>query len=111
MQSGRWWMPKELFRTNYEGKRQDLVRAFKEEEVAFFPVSSHDDMLDGASRILDPKFPAEFPKEDGGSFEGYRPLRARESSKNDSEKKVSSFMRHKKGRTVRRSSGGRAVNF
>lgn len=52
-EQGRVWLPRSLYRTNYEGRLQDLVTAFVEEEYKPFPVGLHDDMLDSLSRIFD----------------------------------------------------------
>lgn len=38
---------------DYQGHNRDLVKDFVEEEYSVFPVLSHDDMLDGLSRISD----------------------------------------------------------
>jgi predicted phage terminase large subunit-like protein len=53
-EQGRIYLPHTCFKTNYEGKRQDLVQVFIREEYGPFPVMSHDDMLDGLARIQDP---------------------------------------------------------
>ena len=58
----RFWLPKELYFTDYEQNRVDLVNKFVEDEFKAFPVSVHDDMLDCMARILDPVLGAEFPK-------------------------------------------------
>lgn len=57
----RFWLPEELWFTDYEGKRVDFVASFKDDEYTSFPVSVHDDMLDCISRIMDPVLGAEFP--------------------------------------------------
>lgn len=58
----RFYMPKELWFTNYEGKRVDYIQAFTDDEYLSFPVCVHDDMLDCRARILDPTLDAKFPK-------------------------------------------------
>lgn len=50
---GRIWFPDQIIRANYEGKSVDLVQEFINTEYLLFPVSSHDDMLDSLSRLLD----------------------------------------------------------
>ncbi len=60
-EQGRFFLPERLPMTGSDGRVHDLAREFIEEEFTAFPVSSHDDMLDCASRILDPAFPARFP--------------------------------------------------
>lgn len=52
-EQGRIYMPRVLYKTNYEGRALDLISAFKEEEYKPFPVGLHDDMLDAKSRIFD----------------------------------------------------------
>ncbi len=58
----RFWFPRTHYKTNYEGKREDLVKAFLDDEMESFPVMLHDDMLDGLARITDPDLAAAFPK-------------------------------------------------
>lgn len=75
-EQGRVYLPEELWRTNYEGRRVDLVRQFIEDEFVAFPVSSHDDMLDCLARILDDDLQASFPILPGaGGAGGYAPKR------------------------------------
>jgi predicted phage terminase large subunit-like protein len=54
-------LPRELWYTNIEGDRIDLVRAFIEEEFNTWPNSSYKDMLDAFSRIEEPKLPVIYP--------------------------------------------------
>ena len=58
----RWWLPKELWYVDYEGKRDDLIQRFIKEEYSAFPVCLHDDVLDTFARIKDPVLGAKFPK-------------------------------------------------
>lgn len=58
----RFYMPKELWFTNYEGKRIDYIQTFIDDEYLSFPVCVHDDMMDCRARILDPTLDAKFPK-------------------------------------------------
>ena len=60
-EQGRFYLPERLLYQDVDGKMQDLVEALIQEEFLAFPVSAHDDMLDCASRVLDPDFPARFP--------------------------------------------------
>lgn len=60
-EQGRIWLPERLHFVDYEGKAQDFVQLFIENEFKTFPVSTHDDMLDCASRIFDIDY--SFPKE------------------------------------------------
>lgn len=61
-EQGRIYLPRTMFKTNYEGVSVDLVRAFIDEEYLSFPVSQHDDMLDSVSRLMDDGFPTPWPK-------------------------------------------------
>jgi len=54
-------LPTEFFRVNYEGKREDLIAAFIDDEYNAFPVMAHDDMLDALARIRDPDMRITFP--------------------------------------------------
>ena len=58
----RMYFPEYCVKTDYEGKSHDLVKVFIEEEYIPFPVMVHDDMLDGLSRIVDPKFTTIWPE-------------------------------------------------
>ena len=59
-QDGKIWFPRFLEKTNYLGRKVDLISYFKDEEYLQFPVSRHDDMIDCLSRICDVKML--FPK-------------------------------------------------
>jgi len=61
-EQGRIWLPRSLWRTDYEGKRHNLVHRFIDEEYLPFPVGAHDDLLDGLARILDQDLAAQFPQ-------------------------------------------------
>lgn len=58
----RIYFPEELYRTDYVGKRTNLVTEFLTEEMSAFPVGLHDDMLDALSRIAEPDIPVFWPK-------------------------------------------------
>lgn len=60
----RIYLPKVIYRTDYQGRQIDLVHTFIEEEYKAFPVMLHDDMLDAKSRLFD-VYPAglDFPME------------------------------------------------
>lgn len=64
-EQGRIYFPRSLHKTNYEGKVEDLVDIFKEQEFKAFPVALHDDMLDALARIAEPDLPLSWPEEDG----------------------------------------------
>lgn len=52
-ESGRFLLPDQLIKVDYEGKHQDLVQVFLNNEYRPFPVALHDDMFDAISRIWD----------------------------------------------------------
>lgn len=60
-EQGRILLPPKLMYETYEQKTVDLVHSFIFEEYVPFPVMSHDDMLDGLSRIVDEDLHTEFP--------------------------------------------------
>lgn len=45
------WMPKHLYKTNVDGRRQDIIECFVEDEYLPFPSVRHDDMLDPLADI------------------------------------------------------------
>lgn len=67
----RFWLPEALSFVSREGKREDFVRLFLDDEYTAFPVSTHDDMLDCLARILDQDLMAAFPKEKQKKKVGY----------------------------------------
>jgi predicted phage terminase large subunit-like protein len=75
-EKGRIFLPPKLDKRNHEGKLVDLVQAFIQEEYIPFPVATHDDMLDGLSRFLEPdleiRFPAAMQDNDDDDEEIYR---------------------------------------
>jgi phage terminase large subunit-like protein len=60
-ESGRFYLPKSLWRVNLEGRREDLVAAFVEQEYKPFPVAVHDDFFDAISRICDAEVGTTWP--------------------------------------------------
>jgi len=62
LEQGRWLLPETLFYVNYEGRTENLIETYKNEEYMAFPVSVHDDMLDCQARILDKELNAIWPK-------------------------------------------------
>lgn len=70
-ESGRIFLPKDLYKTNYEGVEVDLVASFKNDEYLSFPVSAHDDMLDALARILDENMPLAYPDPLNDHWEGH----------------------------------------
>lgn len=76
-EQGKIYMPNSCFKTNYEGKTEDLISLFIEQEYKAFPVSNHDDMLDCLARICDSKMELLFPMTTEKKDERYKrkPLR------------------------------------
>lgn len=62
LQHGRWWFPPQKLYTDYEGRTVDLVQEIIRSEMATFPRSRYDDMLDALTRIYDENVGAVFPK-------------------------------------------------
>lgn len=60
-EQGRFWFPRAIIKTNREGKKENLVEVFLENEYKSFPVCVHDDMLDDLANILHPDMGAMFP--------------------------------------------------
>lgn len=61
-EQGRIVLPRTCYRTDYEGKTNDLVADFVEQEFMGFPVGTHDDMLDALARLLEPDLTLLWPK-------------------------------------------------
>lgn len=62
-EQGRFYLPKRLMFISSEGKAVDFVSTFIMSEYENFPVSTHDDMLDCMSRVVDEDLKAVFPKD------------------------------------------------
>jgi predicted phage terminase large subunit-like protein len=60
-ENSKIYLPFELRKKNYEGKIQDLIDIFVNEEYLTFPTPEHDDMLDCLARIKDDAMNVEFP--------------------------------------------------
>lgn len=60
-QQHRFFILESCFKTDYQGRTQDLVDVFLNQEYDSFPVPVHDDMLDCMARIMDKDFGATFP--------------------------------------------------
>ncbi len=79
--AGRMYFPDSLFKTNYEGKLEDLVDIFINQEYLAFPVPVHDDMLDCLARILDPELSAMWPRlDEDEKRDRYSPKRVKRHS-------------------------------
>jgi len=63
-EQGTILMPTTSMRTNYQGRSEDLVKVFFDDEYKTFPVPVHDDMLDALSRLADEDILLEFPREE-----------------------------------------------
>lgn len=61
LQKSRWYFPDNLLYTDNEGRTFDLVKELFESEMATFPRSRFDDMLDAISRIYDEEMQMIFP--------------------------------------------------
>lgn len=62
-EQGRFYLPRSLHKTNYEGAVEDVVSVFIEQEYKAFPVPLHDDMLDSLARIAEPELSLVWPQE------------------------------------------------
>lgn len=69
-EQGRFFLPNRLLFTDHEGETRDFVQEFVDDEFCFFPVATHDDMLDNQARILHPELNAEFPEIEQEVFGG-----------------------------------------
>lgn len=72
-EQGRIYLPKQLFRKDYQSRVVDLVKSFIDEEYKAFPVAGHDDMLDSFSRLYDlyPGDSIPWPADDEVDFNPY----------------------------------------
>lgn len=64
-EQGKVYLKYNEFKTNYEGKTEDLIDVFINNEYLAFPVPLHDDMLDALARILDEDLHVVWPQPDG----------------------------------------------
>jgi len=60
MRQGRFYIPAKILYLDHEKRTRDFVAEFIEELLGF-PVGLHDDVIDGAARILDDELGAVFP--------------------------------------------------
>lgn len=74
LEGGKWYFPQSLLKTDYQGKTQDLVDIYLNEEFLSFPVCVHDDMLDCQSRIMDKELNTIWPRmaQNGRKTDRYR---------------------------------------
>jgi len=62
LEQARWYVPDNIFRVDYEGKRIDVIEKWMVEEYDLFPVALHDDGLDAMARILDEDMQTVWPR-------------------------------------------------
>ena len=80
-EQGRFFFPNRIMKLSVENSAYDLTEDFYRQEYLTFPVSSHDDMLDCLSRIVDPALGAVFPMQaDCVLFNMNQPQRYRQES-------------------------------
>lgn len=60
-ESGKFYFPRRLIKTNYQKAIIDVIDELIEQEYMPFPVGIHDDLLDSMARILDNELDARFP--------------------------------------------------
>jgi phage terminase large subunit-like protein len=78
---GRWLFPNAIRATNYEGKEQELIDIFINEEYLAFPVAGHDDMLDCMGSIFDEELNVVWPQiEEEDKYDRYNTRRKSSSS-------------------------------
>ncbi len=85
LEDGRWYMPAIHQHKTLEGVTVNVVQEFLDELDAF-PVGSHDDLIDGAARIVEEDLGAKFPASgregrttmQARANSGYNPLRWRQ---------------------------------
>lgn len=61
-ESGRFFLPDTMIKTDYEGRTIDIVQSFIEEEYVAFPVGLHEDFFDMLARIEDEELGVVWPK-------------------------------------------------
>lgn len=72
MQNRRFYIPESLIYLDQEGRRWDLSNEFVNVELATFPKSRYDDIMDCACRVLDEDLAMIFPKPKVGTVEKAR---------------------------------------
>ncbi len=58
---GRLWLPEAIFRTNHEGRLEELILNLIEQEFLAWPVPAYDDSIDAISRVFDLEMPFPMP--------------------------------------------------
>lgn len=67
MQNGRFYVPQSLIYVDGEGRKWDLIRELIDVEMATFPKSRYDDIIDAVSRVLDAELLVTFPRQKIGT--------------------------------------------
>lgn len=62
-EQGRFFLPYQMLKVDYQGMPYDLVKVFLQDELLAFPVAVHDDVIDCACRVCDPEMLIAFPLE------------------------------------------------
>lgn len=57
------YFPRSMYKTNWQGDREDMIQVFIKNEYEPFPVGIHPDMLDSLARINSPELVIELPEE------------------------------------------------
>jgi len=60
-EQGRIYLPRTHYYTDYQGKTEDLMQVFLQQEYKPFPVGVHPDMLDSLCQLAEPEFPLIWP--------------------------------------------------
>lgn len=62
-EQGRFYIPEKMMFVDNEQRVRDFTNEFVNEEYLFFPVATHDDMLDCVARIVSPDMKAQAPQQ------------------------------------------------
>jgi predicted phage terminase large subunit-like protein len=73
-------LPERFIRVNYEGRSEDLIKVFIDQEYKAFPVSAHDDMFDALARLCDEDIHLIFPQSWGDQDDDFDDRPAPQSS-------------------------------
>ncbi len=72
-ENGNIYLLNKLVKTGYDGRAYDVVEQFINDEYMSFPVSLHDDLLDGLARINDSDMRVEVPNQNSTKWEIPKP--------------------------------------
>lgn len=73
-EQGRIYLPRSVHYTDTDGRTQELVNVFIEQEYKAFPVPEHDDLLDALARLAEPDHPLIFPQLEQYSQQDLEPM-------------------------------------